>query len=422
MSANFSDTDDFNETEYSNTYYNGNYDYGDVYMYTGYSFERPFYLYILEIITIITILGNLVVLSVLLRRKMRNPTNMVLSSIAVSDSLTALVVLPTYIMAYTRYYSLEDEIYTKNDSVTYDYEQNSDYSMTDQAKDNEDGCELTKDLCIGFMVSKYFLAKSFHSMSIFLTLFLGIQRYISIRFPYKSQQLLSVPRTVVCCVVIVFVSPFLHVYHLFGTRAYEGKCQWELSEDGCGPDCIYLWLAFFIRQLTPCVILILFTILFIRQLRTGERNLRRMDSSQSQISRRKDENRRISIIVIAVVVVFLIPEIPYSIFLLYNAIDKAANQGKGIELEANRAINLVYELLLVLSFHANIYVYTIFNRRFRRTLKRIYLNPVRRFFGKTDFLSDSSSTSHRPSHRKTTETGTAVTQVEMKPMIKAKPS
>jgi hypothetical protein len=415
------DSYDSNASDYSN-YYGGEYDYGDKYMYTGYSFERPFYLYILEVISIITFLGNLVVISVLLRRKMRNPTNMVLTTIAVTDSLTALVVLPTYIMVYTRYYSLSDEGYDNDyDDTNFT---DSDYGNYDSGYHNDgavDGCELTENLCNGFMISKYFLSKSFHSMSIFLTLFLGIQRYISIRFPYKSQSMLNLPRTIVCCGAIVFLSPFLHIYHLFGTRALDGNCQWELSEDGCGTGCIYLWLAFFIRHFTPCMILVVFTVLFIRQLHAGERTLRRMESSQSQISRRKDENRRISLVVTAVVVVFLIPEIPYSIFLLYNAFDKAVNQGKGIDLEANRAINVVYELFLVLSFHANIYIYTFCNRRFRRALLRVYLNPVRRILGTTEILSQSSTLSHKPSNRKT-DTGSGITQTEMKPMVKSVPS
>ncbi|XP_045161312.1 uncharacterized protein LOC123526286 isoform X1 [Mercenaria mercenaria] len=415
------------QSDHYNEYDIYTFDYGDNYIYAAYTFEKPFYLYVWEFLVIFTFLVNLIVISVLLRRKVRNATNIVLAAIAISDSLTGLVTLPSYIMVYLKYvppygdYDYSSEQSTPGQYESGGYTSDSFYDDT-QTQEPVGGCELTKDLCNGYMISKYFLSKSFHSMSIFLTLFLAIQRYISIRYPYRSQLLLNLPKIVICCVAIVLISPILHVYHLLGERAFDGKCQWELTEKGCGGGCMYLFITFFIRHLIPCVALVILTTLFILQLRSGERNLCRMDSSKSQISRRKEENRRISIIVTAVVLVFLIPEIPYGILLLYNAIDKATNQGRGMNLETNRALHLVYELLLVLSFHANFYVYTFFNRRFRKTLFRTYLKPVRRFLGDTDRLSVSttSSVSRRTSNRKT-DTGSAITQLEMHSMINTSP-
>ncbi|XP_045161652.2 uncharacterized protein LOC123526527 [Mercenaria mercenaria] len=417
------------------TYDYESFDYGDEYMYPGYDFERALYLYIWEILVIVTSLVNVVVISVLLRRKMRNPTNIILAAIAISDSLTGLVTLPTYIMVYQNYDPLNDDAnyngyYLDNSTETesqgnaagiqYDTlstkstfsgSPHTNYSSSSMITDSTtqealDGYTLTKSLCNGFMISKYFLSKTFHSVSIFLTLFLGIQRYVSVAFPYKSQFLFNVKRTLVCCVIIFVVSPLLHSYHLGSNKATGGLCQWEMQDKGCGGVCIYLWVAFFVRHFLPCLTLVVFSVLFIFQLRLGERSLRRMDSNRSQISRRVEENRRISIIVTAIVIIFLVPEVPYGIFLLYNAIDKAANEGRGIDLETNRAIQMTYELLLVLSFHANFYIYTLFNRRFRKVLYRTIVKPVRRLVGDTRRLSitRTSSTSHQGSTRKTTMT------------------
>jgi hypothetical protein len=265
-----------------------------------------------------------------------------------------------------------------------------------------DGYKLTKSLCRGFMISKYFLSKWFHTISIFLTLFLGIQRFISVAYPFKSQSMFSVTKTIVCCVVIFLLSHILHVFHLSDEKAIDGQCQWELKETGCKGGCIYLWMMFFIRHFIPCMALIIFTALFIRELNKGERNLRRINSTISQVSRRADENRRITFIVVAVVIVFLIPEVPYGVFLLYNAIAKTSNNGQDVDLETNRAIHMVYELLLVVSFHANFYIYTLFNRRFRKTLKRTFIYPIRRVFGdqRRFSISRTSSSSQRPVARK----------------------
>jgi hypothetical protein len=408
---NSSDTDDYGLYTDNMSYNYDDYSYGDVYMYPGYDFERALYLYIWEIMVIVTSLFNFVVISVLLRRKMRNATNIILVAIAVSDSLTGIVTLPTYIMVFQRFDPLEyNHDYNTNSNGTTNsssyYPDYSIYSAHTEAQEPVDGYILTEDLCNGFMITKYFLSKSFHTVSIFLTLFLGIQRYVSVAFPYKSQFLFNIKRTLVICVVIFVLSPLLHSYHLGSNKAKDGLCQWELQEHGCGGVCIYLWIAFFIRHFLPCLTLVVFSVLFISQLRVGEESLRRMDSNRSQISRRVEENRRISIIVTCIVIVFLIPEIPYGVFLLYNAIDKAANDGKGIDLETNRAISMAYEISLVLSFHANFYIYTVFNRRFRKVLYRTVVKPVRRFVGDPRRLSitKTSSTSHQGSTRKTTMT------------------
>lgn len=412
----------------ADTYYDNYMDYYeyDEYMYPGYDFERALYLYVWEIVVVIICLVNVIVITVLLRRKMRNATNMILAAIAISDSLTGLVTLPTYIMVYQRF----DPIKHKHAYDQYDYilQQKdkhlesgnySDRTIKDgnlngtypnyinfphyvSSQEAVDGYTLTKNLCEGFMVSKYFISKSFHTVSIFLTLFLAIQRYVSVAFPYKSQFLFNTTRTLISCAAIFILSPLLHIYHLTSEKAMDGLCQWDIQGKGCGGTCIYLWVAFFLRHFLPCITLVVLSVLFISQLRVGEKSLRRMDSNSSQISRRADENRRISIIVTAIVVVFLVPEIPYSIFLLYNAVDKSANDGKGIQLKTNRAIQLAYEVGLVLSFHANFYIYMMFNKRFRKVLYRTVVKPVRRLVGDPRRLSitRTSSTSHAGSARK----------------------
>lgn len=390
------------------------YDY-DVFMYPVYPFERPVYLFIWETLVIFTFLVNIIVISVLMRKKMRSATHMILSAIAVSDSLTGLVTLPTYIMVYRRYIEYDlSELGNSTDpyetNVTYSYnasETNAtdsyysgssdpledNYLYNPDQVDSSDACELSKSLCEGFMISKYFLSKSFHTVSIFLTLFLGIQRYVSVAYPFKSQSIFTQRKTVSCCIFIFIVSPALHWYHLANEKAKDGLCQWEHEASGCGHDCIYLWAIFCIRHFIPCLALTVFTILFIKHLRSGTSSLRRINSNASQVSTRKEENRRISIIVTAIVVVFLVPEIPYGIFLFYSAILRTLLLFKHIDLERNRVIHMVYELTLLLSFHANFYIYTFLNKKFRKCLYRTFVKPMKRLVSGTGKLSFTSLTS-----------------------------
>jgi len=374
----------------SNKFMDGDYTYEE-YFYPGFKFERPIYLVIWEVLVIITALVNALVIVVLLRKHMRNPANVILTSIAISDTLTGLVTLPTYIMVYQRYKSADDYEDTSGGNLTdnaYTHYENPDYGgnyvnpeMTNGSYyggygDTEENDELefyvlSKNLCRGFMLTKFFLSKTFHSMSIFLTLFLAFQRYISVAYPFISGKWFTKRTTLTTCLVIFACSPLLHVYHLVKEKADGGMCEWKL--DNCHGDCAFLWIIFSIRHFIPCTLLCVFTALFVCELRKTHTS--RTFRSVEQVTRRENENRRITIIVISVVIVFLIPEIPYGVFLLASVIGQHTKAV--FDLEKNRAIHAAYELLLVISFHANFYIYTFLNRRFREGLKRTLLIPLR---------------------------------------------
>ena len=374
------------------------------FIYPGYSFERTVYTYIWGILVTITFLANILVISVLLRKKMRNPTNMILAAIAVSDSLTGLVTLPTYWMVYSKSlmsdmnydfydYSETTSVPFNNQTTTapvqqnvtmplenYDYE-NSMYpeniSSYNDSYEVRDGYELSQNLCRGFMISKYFLSKTFHTISIWMTLFLGFQRFISVAIPFRAQKWFTELNVIITCVVIAVLAPILHVYHLVDEKAdtSHGMCEWNI-EDGCGPGCAYLVTAFLLRHFIPCLLLTIFTVLFITQLAKSSSRINRSDSMRGNaaMKHRDVENRRVSLIVTLIVIVFLIPEVPHGSFLLYALFGRLTKAE--LDLETNRAIHLVYELYLVLSFHANFYIFTFFNRRFRKGLLKGVVFPV----------------------------------------------
>ena len=153
--SDFNITDDYKFEEYEYE----EYEYED-FLYQGYSFESIIYLYIWNILVVLVTLANVLVILILFRRNLRSSTNIVLIAIAVAETLTVLVTLPTYI--YT-YHQDSGDI---DDTTTY---------------------VLSKDWCNAFMISKFFLSKSFHTVSIWLHCFLGFQRFVSIQFPFRAQ-------------------------------------------------------------------------------------------------------------------------------------------------------------------------------------------------------------------------------------------
>ena len=330
-----------------------------IFLYEGFDFERPIYTFIWEILVIFTTIFNIVVLVVLLRKKMRNVIHMVLVAIAISDSMTGLVTLPTYIYTYSHY-----EAGGQNSRATY---------------------VLDKHWCNAFMISKFFLSKWFHNVSIWLTLFLGAQRFVSVLFPFKTQRLFTMRNTFIFVVVIFVLSPVLHIYHVIHQKAdvEYGLCQWTLSGDD--EALVQLWATLLLMHLIPCILLVVMTSLMIYRLFTALSKVTGGEgSNRSMVERRHNWNRRMSIIVSTIVIAFLIPEVPYGIFLLITLIQ--VHSGKSImPLTVNRRFHAIYEILLVLSFHANFWIYTVLNKRFRTELKKTgaeLLNLVYRMAGK----------------------------------------
>lgn len=134
----------------------------------------------------------------------------------------------------------------------------------------------------------------------------------------------------------------------------------------------------------PCLLLVAFTCLFIKKLWHGASKISKrcgIVGTSAMTMKRSEDNRRLSIIVTTIVVVFLIPEIPYAVFLTYSTIGTQLNKDI-LSLESNRAIHVAYELLLILSFHANVYILTFLNRRFRQGLKKTFIYPIRKCIGK----------------------------------------
>ncbi|XP_045161739.2 neuropeptide Y receptor type 1-like [Mercenaria mercenaria] len=332
---------------YDYYYYYDDYSYGtqSIYYYEGFDFERPVFLYIWVVLIIVTTLANIIVMVVLRRRNMRNATNTILIAVAISDSMTGLVTLPVTIYAYQQY--------------------------------EEGDLALTKQWCEAFMITRYFVNRGFHTMSIWLTVVLGFQRLISVSFPFRAQTIFTIRNTVIIILVVVFLAPFLHIYHAFDKKAIEDEeygnyCKWKV-ETPCKESCAYFWLIIVLMHFIPCILLVIFTITMVVMMNDATRKMKdsQMIANKANLHRRHMESKRISCIVIAVVIVFLIPEIPYGVFLLVQVCLKHSKKNL-LKVKTSRAIICAYEILLVLSFHANFWIYLIMNRKFRRGLHRTF--------------------------------------------------
>jgi len=110
---------------------------------------------LMPLVAVVTLVNNVLVLAVLLHRQMRSPTNALLAALAVSDTLTSLCPLPFFVCFYTlgrRYL----------DWVPYSW-------------------------CFAYFCLTDYLPTVFHTVSIWLTTCLAVQRYACVCCSVNSE-------------------------------------------------------------------------------------------------------------------------------------------------------------------------------------------------------------------------------------------
>ncbi|KAK3581315.1 hypothetical protein CHS0354_016160 [Potamilus streckersoni] len=322
--------------------------YYSEFSYVLFDFENKIYIYVWTVLVILTAFANTLIVAIFVRKNMRTTTNLILLFIAISDALTGVITLPTYIHVFT--------------SV------------------NQGWVSLSEGWCEALKISKFYISRAFHTVSIWQTLLLGFQRFFCVWFPFKTKFWFTTSRTLIAVAVITVFAFVIHTYHLTEKKAdkIEGYCQWKF-EDPCVKSCIFLWITLLLVNILPCVLLLILTILMIKKL--FHRNILETSFSAEQSREREHQNKRASIIVVWIVIIFLIPEIPYGIFLLVTVIKMHSGE-EILELRENRLFHFAYEIALLLSFQANFFVYIIMIRRFRDVLKSTFLDILRKVLPK----------------------------------------
>ncbi|KAH3829197.1 sex peptide receptor-related protein 2-like [Dreissena polymorpha] len=322
-----------NHNDTDPTYDYESYSYDDYYHeheYSIFDFEIVIYGYIWPVLVIITCLCNCLVIVGFLRKHMQTSAYIILVFIAISDSLTGLVTLPATFYVYSR-----EQMF------------------------------LSTDWCNVTMITRLYIARAFHTVSVWETVFLGFQRFLHLPHPAAANRWCTIKKTIGIVAVMYVLSFLLHMYHAFDIKTSHGFCHWKLKEP-CGWGCAYIWASFILGHAIPCVALVAFTTLMLRSVS----QIHRSTSVDNNIRRQKEQNRNTTIAILLIVVIFLIPELTYGLFYLLTMILKLSVQ-RILPLRTNRIFHATYELALVLSFHLNFWVYCVMIRSFRTGIKTL---------------------------------------------------
>ena len=297
-----------------------------------YDFEHVVLGYVRPALVILTTLANIFVVGYFLSNKSRaKATSLLFVSIAISDTLTGLILIPNSVYVYALEHS-----------------------------------DLSEEWCKAYMYMRLYFSRVLHTVSIWQTVLLGMQRYICVCHPFFSGRLCTFWKTFFAICGFYAAAFTLHAYHLTENKLGHNTCRWK-TETPCTKSCVYIWFCVTLMHLIPCLALTYMT----SKTLTGLTKARRRVSSMvpGVPSQRSARDKVITVTATLVVIVFLIPEFPYCVYRLAFVIKKHIEDP--FKTFDNHVFLCAYELILIISFHCNFWIYCVMMRDFRLALKRL---------------------------------------------------
>ena len=331
----------------------------DYYVMPVYDFEIVVLGFLRLILIVLTTLANVFVVAYFLGRRHRGKsTSLVFISIAISDTLTGIILLPNSIYVYIR----------KNEDLSYAW-------------------------CYAYMHTRLYFSQVFHTISIWQTVLLGVQRYMCVCHPFIAGRWCSFGKTFVAIICVYVIAFVIHINHLLDEKTGFNDCRW-VTETPCVASCIYIWICIVFMHFTPCLTLINLTTKTLLGLRKAGRRVSSMMPGTS--GQRLSRDKIITITATLVVIVFLIPELPYCFYRLVFVINK--HLGTSLASKENHIFVAVYEIALIISFHCNFWIYCVMMRDFRQLIQRLVTcRTVKHGLSRLRSFSRSSRSSGCPS-------------------------
>ena len=313
---------------------------------------------IMPIVIAFGIVGNVMNVCVLTQRWMRSSTNRYLTSLAVCDVLYLCFVL-TLIL---------DRL---NSSLT-----------TNRA----------------FLIYKYHVGYPFANLwsntGVWVTLTFTIERYINVCYPIHGKRWCTPTRAkfVICFVFFaaaMFTFPCFFQYKIIEKRDQGNETVHTRDDTDFGAHPIntvgYTWLSQTLFTFLPIVLLSVFNCMLIRTVTKASKRRSEMSCVQaslvsnhegsSRLSRQQREQQKITIMLIAVVVVFLACQLPQAIANIYAQSQAEMSQPTRLRL---LIINNICNLLVAINASINFVLYSSLSRKFRRTFVYIFCRNLRR--------------------------------------------
>jgi hypothetical protein len=294
-------------------------------------------------VCILGVVLNFFNIIVLTRKHMRSSTNVILIALALSDFLIKFIYIPTSF----RFYLLNK---------------------------NEEYNAFWTTYAIVFVS----VTVTFHSISIWLTVFLAFFRYIYVcrnkigkrlctrRNAIKGSIITSII-SIVFCTPSYFLSKIIQINN--STIYYEiVQSDVDRYTNGLIFRITFIIQAFLIK-LIPCLLLITLSGLLIHSIHKSNKNksLKILSRRRMTISEKSRDHSRTNTILVIVCILFFITEFPQGIIALLSIIYESSNFHQNIYMK----LGDLMDIISLINNSINFFLYCFMNPIFRKTFKNI---------------------------------------------------
>ena len=214
------------------------------------------------------------------------------------------------------------------------------------------------------------LCNTFGTASVFLTMFVSIERYMSVAHALKAKKLWSSRFTSLVIVMCLLCGFVINMPYFFLREISEepppGYTEWGQSNGSK----VYSWIRMVIIKFIPIsVVAFLNTLLIIAVWKLNKRHTRMVhpESSSSSILARQQLQMRVTAMVVSISIVYIachLPE-PFAHSGVFTTLfGECSRYGKG-----HRTLIITVNVLETFSYASNFFFYYKFNRQFACTLR-----------------------------------------------------
>lgn len=297
---------------------------------------------LVPIIMIIGVIGNTMTIFIMTQRRMRSSTNWYLAALAIFDMCYLVF---SFILSIQHYPHIHDAHF-------YFYWKLWPYLIT-------------------------FTDASSNS-SVWITVTFTIERYIAVCYPMKGKVLCTESRAKKM-IIIVFLSSFLitlptafewNIIEVVNSQnATEIRAVY--SELGLNPIyvSVYYWIVSVLFIIIPIILLAVFNAFLIQSVHSSKTQRKTMTRRRETGEQARQESK-ITVMLIAVVILFLFCQLPTAVILLYGSfhhVEPGSNEDYLL-----RGLGNIFNFLVALNAAGNFVVYCLLSQKYRRTLLMIF--------------------------------------------------
>ncbi|KAK2155951.1 hypothetical protein LSH36_226g05006 [Paralvinella palmiformis] len=319
-------------------------------------------------VCIVGLLGNVTSFVVFWLDKVKTSSSFLFQALSVIDSVLLILVFPLYcVTTFAEYTALLPSYYSVYPFV---------------------------------LVYIYPCAFVAQTATIWVTVLVGVNRYIAVCKPYQAPRLCTVVQArkqlaVVLCFAIFYNIP----------KFFEGKIEWKTAENNGTRDAHAMHTAMGLNKMYNIVYsnifytifllslpLLILTVLNIRLI-NALNALKRKRAEMQSLRQQQDNN--VTLVLVVVIIVFTVCQVPALVNqILWNTLPNSARDCGGFQFYFRPLSNT----LVIFNSAVNFFIYLFFNTRFKQVLKSFFCKEkeyekVRTTATTTTFLNNHTTTS-----------------------------